>query len=166
MLPETSPGVFSSMVCRVSGRVVFWSNRPVGVPSCPSLPRPAAPPCAAPPRPARGMFGFRILQTAKMLNLNTTRYFFIPQNNSRPGRFFEGASILNKYIGRTQNADIPRASRGGAAHGGAAGRGRVGQDGTPTDRSAEETTDHLAPQSSVDNCPGRPPGSTNKGIPI
>ena len=28
-----------------------WANRSVGVPSCPALPRPVAPPCAAPTRP-------------------------------------------------------------------------------------------------------------------
>ena len=34
------------------------ANRSVGVQSCPTQPRPAAPPCAAPTRPARGMSGF------------------------------------------------------------------------------------------------------------
>ena len=34
------------------------STRPVGIMFCPALPRPAAPPCAAPIRTARGMFGF------------------------------------------------------------------------------------------------------------
>ena len=42
---------------------------------------------------------------------------------------------------RTPNPDIPQAGRGGAAHGGAAGRGGDGQDGTPTGRFAQNTTD-------------------------
>ena len=41
---------------------------------------------------------------------------------------------------RTQNPNIRRAGRGGAAHGGAVGRGRVGQNGTPADRFAQKTT--------------------------
>ena len=40
----------------------------------------------------------------------------------------------------SKNPDIPRAGRDGAAHGGTAGRGGDGQDGTPTDRFAQETT--------------------------
>ena len=44
------------------GSVVFSANRPVGVLSCPSPPRPAAPPCAAPSRPIRGMSRFWIRQ--------------------------------------------------------------------------------------------------------
>ena len=32
------------------------TDLPIGVPSYPAPPRPAAPPCAVPPRPARGMF--------------------------------------------------------------------------------------------------------------
>ena len=46
------------------GTVVSWANRPVGVPLCPAPLRPAAPPCAAPPGPARGMSGFWIRQLA------------------------------------------------------------------------------------------------------
>ena len=62
VLPETCAGGFLSMVWRVTGTFVFWANRPVGVPSCPSPPRPAAPPCTAPSRPACGMSGFWIRQ--------------------------------------------------------------------------------------------------------
>ena len=43
---------------RAKETVVSWANRPVGVASCQAALRPAAPPCAAPPRPARGMSGF------------------------------------------------------------------------------------------------------------
>ena len=45
---------------------------------------------------------------------------------------------------RFQNPGIPRAGRVGAAHGGAAGRGEAEQDGTPTGRFAQETTDLCA----------------------
>ena len=41
---------------------------------------------------------------------------------------------------RIQNPAIPRAGRVGATHGGAAGRDEDGQDGTPTDRFAQNTT--------------------------
>ena len=44
------------------------------------------------------------------------------------------------YTYRVQNPDLPRASRGEAAHGGAAGRGGDGLDGTPTGRSEQNTT--------------------------
>ena len=47
-----------------------------------------------------------------------------------------------------QGPDIPQAGRGGAAHGEAAGRSGAGQDGTPTGRSAQETTVSLALQAS------------------
>ena len=57
MLQETRPRGFSSIVWGVKGSVVFWANRPVGVPSCSSPLRPAAPPCTAPPRPACSMSG-------------------------------------------------------------------------------------------------------------
>ena len=42
----------------IKGSVASWANRPVGVPCCPSPPRLAVLPCAAPSRPARDMFGF------------------------------------------------------------------------------------------------------------
>ena len=51
VLPETRPREFSSIVWKIRRTVVFWANRPAGVPSCPSALRPAAPPCAARPRP-------------------------------------------------------------------------------------------------------------------
>ena len=47
----------SSMPWRAKEPVGFWAKRSVDVPSCPFPPRPAAPPCAAPLRPARGMSG-------------------------------------------------------------------------------------------------------------
>ena len=51
-------------------------------------------------------------------------------------------------ICRIQNPDIPRAGSGGVAHGGAAGQSGAGQDRTPTGRSVQETTAHLAPRAS------------------
>ena len=48
----------SSMLWRARDPVVSWANRPVDVPSCPAPFRLAAPPCAALPRPARGIFLF------------------------------------------------------------------------------------------------------------
>ena len=43
-------------------KVVFWANRPVCIPSSPAPVRPAATPCAAPPRPARSISGLWIRQ--------------------------------------------------------------------------------------------------------
>ena len=72
VLPEICPGGFSSIVWRVRGTVVFWTNRPVGVLSYPAPLRPAAPPCAALPRPVRGFSGFSIrpLKSARLLSDN------------------------------------------------------------------------------------------------
>ena len=53
-----------------------------------------------------------------------------------------------------------------AVHGRAAGQGGAGQDGTPTDWFAQETTVPRALQSIEDNCPGHLFGSTNKGNPM
>ena len=61
LLKKRSAQLFS-MPRRARGSVVSWANRSVGVPSCPAQPRPAALPCAAPTRPARGMSGFWIRQ--------------------------------------------------------------------------------------------------------
>ena len=47
---------------------------------------------------------------------------------------------------RIKNLDILRAGRGEAPHGGATGRSGARQDGTPTGRFAQDTTDPLAPQ--------------------
>ena len=59
VLPETSPGVsFDSLEGMRKGSIL--ANLPVGVSSCLSPPRLAAPPCAAPPRLTRDMFGFWI----------------------------------------------------------------------------------------------------------
>ena len=48
-----------------------WTNRPVGVPSCPAPPCPATPPCAASTRPARGIPGLwnRIFKMLKFPNM-------------------------------------------------------------------------------------------------
>ena len=66
---------------------------------------------------------------------------------------------------RIQNPDI-RAGRVGATHGGAAGRGGAGQDGTPTDRFAQETIVLRTVQGMEDNRPERFFGSTNKRNPM
>ena len=62
MLPETRPGGYSSVVWGFRGTVISWADRSIGVPSCPSPPRPAVPLCAALSRIARGMSGFWIRQ--------------------------------------------------------------------------------------------------------
>ena len=62
VLAKRRSGQLSSMPLRARGSVVSWANRPVDVPSCPAPSRIAAPPCAAPPRPACGMSGFWIRQ--------------------------------------------------------------------------------------------------------
>ena len=72
---------------RARGRVVSGPDRPNGVPSYPDPPRPAAPPCAAPTRPARGVSGFWIRQ------------------------------VIYYVTCRVQNPDIPRAGRVGAHSG-------------------------------------------------
>ena len=67
-------------------------------------------------------------------------------------RYVLAIYVMNIFLGRAPNLsnppDIPQASRVGATPGGAAGRGGVGQDGAPTERSAQETTDPFAPQAS------------------
>ena len=65
------PGQLSSMLrkpWRAKAMLVFRASRSVGVPPYPI--RPAAPPCAAPPRPARGMSGFWIRQ----VDFRTTKH--------------------------------------------------------------------------------------------
>ena len=62
VLPGVRPGGLSSIRWRERETVVPWANRSVGVPSCPSSPRPAALPWAAPPRLACGTSGFWIRQ--------------------------------------------------------------------------------------------------------
>ena len=59
------------------------------------------------------------------------------------------------FICRTQNPEIQQAGRCVAAHGEAARQGGAGQNGTPTDRFAQETTVHPALQGIEDNCPER-----------
>ena len=65
-MPRTVFFRFSSVVSKVRRSVVFWSNRSVGVPSCPSPPRPAAQPGAAPPRPARGTYVWVLESTSEI----------------------------------------------------------------------------------------------------
>ena len=56
VLPKKTFTTVSTMLWRAKRAVVSWANRPVGVPSCPAPPRPAALPCAVQPRPARGIY--------------------------------------------------------------------------------------------------------------
>ena len=65
--PETRPGRFSSIAWKLRRVVLFWANRPVGVLSCPSPPCPAAPPCAAQPRPAHGIIRVSDSTSQKLL---------------------------------------------------------------------------------------------------
>ena len=62
---ETSRTVFS-IRWRARRRVVPGPDRPNGVPSYPAPLRPAALPCAAPNRPARGVSGFWIRQVVEL----------------------------------------------------------------------------------------------------
>ena len=52
--PSTNSGPLQTARSRL------WATRHIGVLFCPAPPRPAARPCAAPTRTARGMFGFWI----------------------------------------------------------------------------------------------------------
>ena len=67
VLPRRCSGQLSSVRWGARAAAVSSANRPVGVPSCPLPPRPAAPPWAAPNRSARGMSGFWIRQMTKSL---------------------------------------------------------------------------------------------------
>ena len=71
---RASEGSLRTAICftqqilwRAKRKVDPWANRPVGVPFCPAPLRPVASLCAAPPRPARGISGFRILQSVLLL---------------------------------------------------------------------------------------------------
>ena len=89
-LPKRRSGQLSSMPWkpwRAMGTVASWANRPVGVQSCPAPLRPAAPPCASPPRPARGMSGLWIRQVANKFQVVSqvpanpaSRHFWIVGN--------------------------------------------------------------------------------------
>ena len=56
VLLKRHSGQLFSMSWTARGSAVSWANRPVGVPSCPAPPCPAATPCAALPRLARGTY--------------------------------------------------------------------------------------------------------------
>ena len=58
VLAKGRSGQLSTILWRARGTVGFWATRPVGILCCPASPRPAALPCAAPTRTARGMSGF------------------------------------------------------------------------------------------------------------
>ena len=86
------------------------------------------------------------------LNYNVRRNF---KNKKGTLSGAEHSSSANKCTCRTPNPDIPRAVRVGSAQGAAAGRGGAGQDGTSSDRIAQETTDHRSLQGIERNCPAR-----------
>ena len=78
---------------RARGRLPPGPDRPNGVPSFPAPPRPAAPPCAAPTRPARGVSGFWLRQVSFVRSSEKTfkTMFSIPWKASgkvvfKPGR--------------------------------------------------------------------------------
>ena len=83
------------MPWKARGTVVSWANRPLGVPSCPAPPCPAALPCAALPRPARGMSGFwiRPASFSCIYNIQYNIYSYRCASNPKPGHPVGGISI-------------------------------------------------------------------------
>ena len=76
------------------------------------------------------------------------------------------SGINNLLVDSKSRIRTPRAGRVGAAHSGAVGRGEAGQDEAPTDRFAQETTDHRTFQGILHTCSERLFRSTNKRNPI
>ena len=62
VLARGRSGQLSTIPWKAKGTVGFWATRLVGILFRPAPPRPAAPPCAAPTRTARGMLGFWVRQ--------------------------------------------------------------------------------------------------------
>ena len=89
-----------------------------------------------------------------------------PKASKTPVLNVSPGARTNKIICQIQNPDILRVGRDPSAHGGTAGRGGDGQDGTPTDRFAQETAVPLTLQTIENNPPGRVSGSTNKRNPM
>ena len=58
LLAKGRSGQLSMTPWEPKGTVGLWATRPVGIQFCQALLRPAATPCAAPTRTARGMCGF------------------------------------------------------------------------------------------------------------
>ena len=58
VFPTRRSKQLSSMLWKSRGTVVSLANRPAGVPARRAPPRPASPPCAAPPRTAHGISRF------------------------------------------------------------------------------------------------------------
>ena len=80
---------------------------------------------------------------------------------------FVGRWMIDNLLEKVWNLSNPKPEHttGGrieAAHGGAAGRGGAGQNGTPTDRLAQETSDPRNLQGIEHTCPERLFRSTNK----
>ena len=68
-----------------------------------------------------------------------------------PGSIFGSTTNEISLVDSNTQTYVPRAGRGGAAPGWAAGRGGDGQDGTPTDRFDQNTTDLLTFETTEEN---------------
>ena len=103
--------------------------------------------------------------TAAFWICSQNRTWLLPKC-SRCGHYIFGGwtppEFVNNFICLVQNLDIPRERRDGAAHGGTAGRGGTVQDGTPTNRFAQETTVPRTLQGIEQTCPERFLRGTNK----
>ena len=158
VLTKGRSGQLSTIPRGSRGTVGFWATRPVGVLFCPAPLRAAAPPCAAPTRTARGMFGFWTRQ------IDNDRDGDEDDDDVGSAAFLK--RNLNKRTGRIQNPNIPRAARVGA-HGGAAER--VSQDWTQTEQSAPKATRQtflVSPKASKTTSSERLFRSTNKRNPM
>ena len=100
-------------------RVVSWPDRPDGVPSYPAPPHLAAPPCAAPIRPARSVSGFWIRQVSTVIRSKVKRCAVSGEKASeaawhgkRMGRMLEfGGQVAARSIkcpGRSQGKSKSR----------------------------------------------------------
>ena len=86
VLVKGRSGQLSTIPKRARGTVGFWATRPVGILFCPAQPRPAAPPCAAPTRTARDMFGFLTRQVKKMFTETNRRRQTDQQQGTKSAR--------------------------------------------------------------------------------
>ena len=77
VFPTSCAGHLSSMLLKANRTVVPWSNRPIGVQSCPAPPGPAAPPCLAPPRLACGVSRFWVRQVNLHHVRNLTKFYIV-----------------------------------------------------------------------------------------
>ena len=136
-------GQLSSMPWKswgATGSVVSWADRPVGVPSCLTPLRPAAPLCAALPRPAH----VNLFHAGYVWVLGATiRKYLSMQNVSGNVQFPASKNVTC----RIQNPDIPRLGRVGA-HGRAAGWDPAGWDADRTVRPGRIQASPAPPKAS------------------